>query len=50
MLFLLLVVSSVFARVVRYDFDVENGQVAPDGVPRNAVLGMSVVLVYPAAV
>lgn len=34
--------SSALARLVQYDFNVVNGQVAPDGVTRNAVLGMFV--------
>lgn len=36
-----LLVASAFARTVKYNFNVANGQVAPDGVTRNAVLGMS---------
>jgi iron transport multicopper oxidase len=32
--------SSALAAVVQYNFDVANGQIAPDGVTRNAVLGM----------
>lgn len=38
---LLLFASSTFARVVNYNLNIANGQVSPDGVTRNAVLGKS---------